>query len=417
VNKSSIVPESGEHAELRASVAALVGRYGHGYFVERARKHSEPTGLWKELGAAGFLGVHLPEDYGGGGGTLADLSVVIEQTSASGCPLLMTVISPAICGTILARHGSEAMKKRWLTGIADGSIKMAFAITEPDAGSNSHEITTTAHPDGDGWRISGTKYWTSGVDVADAILVVARSGSAAQDAQRSGAGPAQDAQRSGAGAAQDAQRSGAGTRRPLSLFVVPTDSPGLTYQTIEAALVQPEHQFTVFFDDVAVGPEALIGDDGNGLRQVFSGLNPERITAASISNGISLYALEKATAYANERAVWGVPIGSHQGVAHPLAECYIAVAQARLMAARAAELFDAGEDAAEASNIAKFAAADASLRALDQSMQVHGGNGMALEYGLADLWFLARMLKTAPVSREMVLNFVAQRSLGLPASY
>ena len=395
MNKSSIVPESGEHAELRASVAALVGRYGHGYFVERARKHSEPTGLWKELGAAGFLGVHLPEDYGGGGGTLADLSVVIEQTSASGCPLLMTVISPAICGTILARHGSEAMKKRWLTGIADGSIKMAFAITEPDAGSNSHEITTTAHPDGDGWRISGTKYWTSGVDVADAILVVARSGAAAQDAQR----------------------SGAGTRRPLSLFVVPTDSPGLTYQTIEAALVQPEHQFTVFFDDVAVGPEALIGDDGNGLRQVFSGLNPERITAASISNGISLYALEKATAYANERAVWGVPIGSHQGVAHPLAECYIAVAQARLMAARAAELFDADEDAAEASNIAKFAAADASLRALDQSMQVHGGNGMALEYGLADLWFLARMLKTAPVSREMVLNFVAQRSLGLPASY
>ncbi|GAA4776157.1 acyl-CoA dehydrogenase family protein [Actinomycetospora chlora] len=390
MNQSSIVPETDERAALRDAVMALVSRYGHAYFVERARAHEEPTALWKELGAAGFLGVHLPEEYGGGGGTLGDLSVVVEAASAAGCPLLMTVISPAICGTILARHGSPEMKQRWLPGIADGSLKMAFAITEPDAGSNSHEITTTARADGEGWRLSGTKYWTSGVDEADAILVVARSG----------AGP------------------GDGARRPLSLFVVPTDAPGLTWQPIEAALVQPEHQFTVWFDDVPLGPEALIGDDGNGLRQVFSGLNPERITAASISNGIALYALAKATAYATQRTVWkGVPIGAHQGVAHPLAEAYIGVAQARLMAARAAELFDAGADAAEASNIAKFAAADASLRALDQAIQAHGGNGLALEYGLADLWFLARMLKTAPVSREMVLNFVAQRSLGLPSSY
>ena len=390
MNKSSIVPESDERAALRASVTGLVGRYGHAYFAARARAHEQPTALWKELGANGFLGVHLPEEYGGGGGTLGDLGVVVEAASAAGCPLLMTVISPAICGTIIAHHGSHELKQRWLPGIADGTLKMAFAITEPDAGSNSHEITTTARPDGAGWRLSGTKYWTSGVDEADAILVVARSGSA----------------------------QAGGDRKPLSLFVVPTDSPGLTWQTIEAALVQPEHQFTVFFDDVPVGPEALIGTDGSGLRHVFSGLNPERITAASISNGISLYALDKATAYANERAVWkGVPIGAHQGVAHPLAECYIAVTQARLLAARAAELFDTGGDAAEASNIAKFAAADASLTTLDQAMQTHGGNGLALEYGLSDYWFLARMLKTAPVSREMVLNFVAQRSLGLPASY
>ena len=390
MNKSSIVPESDERAALRASVTGLVGRYGHAYFAARARAHEQPTALWKELGANGFLGVHLPEEYGGGGGTLGDLGVVVEAASAAGCPLLMTVISPAICGTIIAHHGSHELKQRWLPGIADGTLKMAFAITEPDAGSNSHEITTTARPDGAGWRLSGTKYWTSGVDEADAILVVARSGSA----------------------------QAGGDRKPLSLFVVPTDSPGLTWQTIEAALVQPEHQFTVFFDDVPVGPEALIGTDGSGLRHVFSGLNPERITAASISNGISLYALDKATAYANERTVWkGVPIGAHQGVAHPLAECYIAVTQARLLAARAAELFDTGGDAAEASNIAKFAAADASLTTLDQAMQTHGGNGLALEYGLSDYWFLARMLKTAPVSREMVLNFVAQRSLGLPASY
>lgn len=385
---SLIVADTEERAALRDAVATLVGRYGHDYFMRKAAAHEEPTELWKELGAAGFLGVHLSEAYSGGGGTMADLAVVVEESSTQGVPLLMMVISPAICGTIIDTHGSHELKSRWLPGIADGSLKMAFAITEPDAGSNSHEITTTAHPDGDGWRLRGQKYWTSGIDEADAVLVVTR-----------------------------APEAGPNGRHPLSLFVVPTDTEGLTWQTIPAALQQPEHQFTVFFDDVRVGPEALIGEEGNGLRQVFAGLNPERITAACISNGIARYALEKACGYARDRQVWGVPIGSHQGVAHPLAEAYIGTQLSRLMAYRAAELYDAGVDAAEASNIAKFAAADSSLRTLDQAMQAHGGNGMSLEYGLADLWFVARMLKTAPVSREMVLNFVAQRSLGLPASY
>lgn len=384
----TIVGDTEERAALRDAVAKLAGRYGHDYFRTCSDTHTEPAELWAELGAAGFLGVHLPETYGGGGGGMSDLAVVVEELSAQGLPLLMTVISPAICGSIIARHGSDELKRRWLPGVADGSLKMAFAITEPEAGSNSHEITTTAHPDGEGWRLRGTKYWTSGIDEADAVLVVTRD-----------AGP------------------GAGGRRPLSLFVVPTDSPGLTWQLIPAALRQPEQQFTVFLDDVPVGPEALVGEAGHGLRQVFAGLNPERITAACISNGIARYALDKACGYARDRSVWHVPIGSHQGVAHPLAEAWIGTQSARLMAFRAAEMFDAGEDAAEASNVAKFVAADSSLRALDQAMQVHGGNGMALEYGLADLWFVARMLKTAPVSREMVLNFVAQRSLGLPASY
>lgn len=394
MNSSLIVADTQERAALRESVAELVGKYGHDYFMQKSRLHEEPAELWADLGAAGFLGVHLSESYGGGGGTMSDLAVVVEEASTQGCPLLMMVISPAICGSIIDAHGSHELKQRWLPGIADGTLKMAFAITEPDAGSNSHEITTTAHPDESGehadrgWRISGTKYWTSGIDEADAVLVVSR-----------------------------ATQAGSGGRHPLSLFVVPTDAQGLTFQRIDAALQQPEHQFTVFFDDVRVGTEALIGEEGRGLRQVFAGLNPERITAACISNGIARYALDKAAQYAKDRRVWNVPIGAHQGVAHPLAEAYIGTQLARLMTYRAAELFDAGADAAEAANIAKFAAADSSLRSLDQAMQTHGGNGMALEYGLADLWFVARMLKTAPVSREMVLNFVAQRSLGLPASY
>jgi alkylation response protein AidB-like acyl-CoA dehydrogenase len=390
--RSLLVADTEERAVLREAVARLVGRYGHEYFAERADRHEEPSELWAELGKAGFLGVHLSAAYGGGGGGLADLAVVIEEASAQGCPLLMMVISPAICGTIIDRHGDDELKARWLPGIADGSTKMAFAITEPDAGSNSHQISTTAHDEPGGYRIAGTKYWTSGIDEADAVLVVCRDPKPRPDG-----------------------------RYPLSLFVVPTDTPGLSWRRIDAALRQPEQQFTVFFDDVRVGTDALIGQRGHGLRQVFAGLNPERITAACISNGIARYALAKATRYARERAVWrGVPIGAHQGVAHPLAEAYIGTQLARLATYRAAELYDAGGGtpaAAEAANIAKFAAADSSLRTLDQAMQTHGGNGMSLEYGLADLWFVARMLKTAPVSREMVLNFIAQHSLGMPASY
>jgi alkylation response protein AidB-like acyl-CoA dehydrogenase len=385
---SSLIVDTPERALLRQSVGQLVAGYGHAYWAECAAKRAETTELWKDLGAAGFLGVHLSAEYGGGGGTMTDLAVAIEETATQGCPLLMSVISPAICGSILDKHGSHEMKSRWLPGIADGSLKMAFAITEPDAGSNSHMVTTTAHPSGDGWRISGTKYWTSGIDKVHAVLVVARQ-----------------------------PEPGPSGKHPLSLFVVPTDAPGVSWTPIPSAVYEPEGQFMLFFDDVAIGPEALIGVEGQGLRQVFAGLNPERITAACISNGIARYALNKAVRYATERQVWNVPIGSHQGVSHPLAESYIGTQVARLTTYRAAELYDNGLEAGEASNIAKFVSADSSLRTLDQAMQTHGGNGMSLEYGLADLWFIARMLKTAPVSREMVLNFVAQHSMKLPASY
>jgi alkylation response protein AidB-like acyl-CoA dehydrogenase len=398
---TDIIPISPEEADLRDAVRRVAGKYGHKYFVDCATSHKEPTELYEELGAAGFLGVHLPEEYGGGGAGLAELCAVIEEVSAAGCPLLMMVIAPAICGSIIAAHGSPALKQAWLPGLANGTRTMSFAITEPDAGSNTHALSTTARRDGDDYVISGTKYWISGADQADAILLVTRDGDVDADV-------------------------GTGRDTPMSMFVVPAGSPGLTMHAIEAELVQPEKQFTVFFDQVRVPATALVGQAGKGFRAVFAGLNPERVTAAAISNGISRYALERATRYARERAVWKTPIGAHQGVAHPLAECHIAVTQARLLTARAAELADtlgAGgrssgrAEAAEAVNMAKFAAAEASLKTLDQAIQVHGGNGLSREYGLADLWFLARMLRTAPTSREMVLNFVAQHSLGLPASY
>lgn len=385
---SGLVVDTDDHKLIRESVGKIAEKFGSAYFLDRSRNNSKVDELWAELGAAGLLGVHLPEEYGGGGAGISELVIVIEELAAHGIPLLLTVISPAICGSIIAEHGSDDMKAEWLPGIADGTKKVAFGLTEPDAGSNSHKVKTTARKDAAGWTISGGKYFISAADEADAILLVTR----------------------------DADAEG-GKRAPLSLFLVPMDSPGLTLQPLDTAVVSPDNQFTIFFDNVHVGREALIGQAGKGLYHVFAGLNPERILASAISNGIGRYAVDKAVAYAKDRQVWETPIGAHQGISHPLAESHIAVQLARLATQRAAALFDEGGDAAEAANIAKFAAADASLKALDQSIQTHGGNGLSREYGLADLWFAARLMKTAPVSREMVLNFVAQTSLGLPNSY
>lgn len=385
---SSLVDTADHHQMLRDSVGKLVGRFGRRYFQDVVKRNVKPVELWSALGEAGFLGVHISEKYGGGGTGLADYNVIVEETAAQGCPLLSLVIG-SICAPIIEQHGSEAMKQEWLPGLATGKKRIAFAITEPNAGTNTHKVTTIARKDGEGWSLSGGKYWTSAVDESESLMVVART--------------------------EMADDSG---RNPLSLFLVPANAAGITMSPIETALHVPETQFTVFFDNVKLGADALIGQEGQGLRHVFAGLNPERVCAAAINNGIARYAIEKGAQYAKDRTVWKTPIGAHQGIAHPLAKSYIAVQQARLITARAAFLFDAGSpDAGEVANMAKFAAADASLEALDQAIQTHGGNGLALEYGLADLWFIARLHKTAPVSREMILNFVAQHSLGLPKSY
>lgn len=384
----ALVNDSAEHKAIRESTAGIAAKYGPQYFLERGRAGEGIEELWKDLGAAGLLGLHLPEEYGGGGGGMAEAVIVVEELAAQGMPLLIWVISPAICGNILSHHASEAMKQHWLPAIADGTKKMAFGLTEPDAGSNSHNVKTTARRSDTGWTISGSKYYISAIDQCDAVLIVAK----------------------------DTDNS-TPDRNALSLFVVPTDSPGLTFQQIDTSIVSPDKQFTVFLDDVQVSDDALIGVAGNGLRQVFDGLNPERILVGALCGGIGRYAVEKAAEYAKQRRVWSTPIGAHQGIAHPLAEAHIAVELSRMATARSAELFDAGESAGEAANIAKFAASEAALKALDQAIQTHGGNGLSHEYGLSELWFVTRLMRTAPVSREMVLNFIAQTSLGLPRSY
>jgi hypothetical protein len=387
--------ETDEQRLLRSSVAAMAAEYGHEYLLDKARTGGKTTELWAAAGKAGYLGVAVPAEYGGGGAGMVELSIVAEEVAAAGCPLLLIVVSPAIAATVIATSGTVDQKERWLPRFADGSVKMSFAITEPDAGSNSHRITTTASRDpAGGWRLTGRKYYISGVDETDATLVVARM----QDA------PGGDGR--------------AGTLRP-AMFIVPTDTPGMSYRPIEMAIQSPEKQFTVFFDDAHLPEDALVGGEEAGLEALFAGLNPERITVAAYSNGIARYALRRGVEYAKDRTVWSGPIGSHQAIAHPLAKAHVEVELARMATTRAAWLYDAGDHATagEAANIAKYAAAEAAINAVDAAVQALGGNGMSVEYGVGTLIGAVRSARIAPVSREMILNYISQHTLGLPKSY
>lgn len=374
--------ESEEHKALRAAVAALGTRHGRTYDREA---------LWSEAAELGYLGVNLPEAHGGGGGGIAELSIVLEELGAAGCPLLMMVVSPAICGTVIARFGTEDQRRDWLPDLADGTRTMAFGITEPDAGSNSHRITTTARrdPDTGDWLLTGRKVFISGVDIADATLIVGRTADART-----------------------------GNLKPC-LFIVPRDAEGFTRRQIDMELNAAEKQFELTLDDVRLPADALVGDEDAGLLQLFAGLNPERIMTAAFAIGMGRYALARAVEYARDRTVWKAPIGAHQAIAHPLAQAHIDLELARLMMQKAAYLYDAGDDvgAGEAANMAKYAAGEACVKAVDQAVHTLGGNGLTREFGLASLITAARVSRIAPVSREMILNYVSHQTLGLPKSY
>ena len=382
---SAVVPSiplvpSDEERLLRESVAGIAGSFGPRYIREKHDAGLPPSELWDALAEKGYLGVNIPEEYGGGGRGMTELAAVGEELAAAGCSLLLLVVSPAIAGSILARHGSEEQKDRWLRGIAAGTTKIAFAVTEPDAGTNTHNITTRAVSDGNGgYRIRGQKVFISGVEDAEALMVVTR------------------------------------VEDGVGLFIVDVDAPGLSRTEIPTAPKGADKQWQLFFEDVEVGEERRVA---NGLGALFDGLNPERIMAAALGVGAGRLALGKASQYARERKVWSVPIGAHQGLSHPLAECKIELELAALMLRKAAALYDAGfKGAGEASNMAKYAAAEAAIRCVDQAIQTHGGNGVAEEYGLSDMWWGVRTMRIAPVSREMILNYVAEHSLGLPRSY
>ncbi|HEX5192993.1 MAG TPA: acyl-CoA dehydrogenase family protein [Solirubrobacteraceae bacterium] len=362
-------------AELAFSLGA---RYADRSFSDRDAARAQ----WDELSRAGLAALSLPPEHGGVGG-MADLCLVVERLSAGGFPAGKLTISTAVAGSIIARNASDAQRKAWLPGIADGSLRFCFAITEPGAGSNSANLATRARRDGDLWRIAGQKTYISAVDDSDVMLLVAR----------------------------DADSGG------LSLFAVPLPCDALDLQRVTTMVPTPEHQWTVFLDDLPIGADALIGEPGRGGRALFDGLNPERLVVAAQAVGIGRWCLQQAIAHARERVVFDAPIGRHQAVQHPLAEAYIELEAAWALVECGAHAYDADDAAGVASNVAKVKACDAGLQAADSALQCFGGSGFTGETMLFDRFSYLRLLRTVPVARELALNHVATAGLGLPRPY
>jgi alkylation response protein AidB-like acyl-CoA dehydrogenase len=377
-----------EQQAIRDAVGAIAGSFGPDYYQQQVDDGGNCAELWDALGAKGYLGVHLPAKYGGGGLGLRALAIVVQETALAGCPLQAMLFSSGVTGTILSRSADEDQKSRWLPGVAAGETRLSFAITEPDAGANAYRIATVARRVGEHYAISGQKVFITGMESAQWVMVVART--------------------------SVDERSGRGR---LSVFMVKTDTPGLSWTPIRTVMNQPDKSHQVFFDNVEVPAANMIGPEGKGLMVAFTGLNTERILTSSICTGIGHYALRKAVSYANERRVWDQPIGAHQAIAHPLAAAHIHLQAAQLTTDRACELYDHGAEVGELANMAKYLGAAAGLEALETAVSVHGGNGVTYEYQLAPYFWLVRMLNMGPVSKEMILNFVAEHSLGLPRSY
>lgn len=356
-----------------------------------------PHELWDSLSDIGIMGCLVPEEYGGNGMGLMALTIAVEELGRQGLGNALIVVTNMDAACIL-RNGTEDAKKRWLPNIASGKSKFAFALTEPDAGSNTFRIKTMASKNGSGYKLNGQKVFITGADVADHMLLVTRTTSYDQ-----------------------VQKDGMPKAYGLTLFVVDTKSKGITMQEIPTRGIEGLNQYTIFFDDVHIPAENLIGEVDQGSMALFNSLNPERILAAATGLGMADFLVKKAVDYAKERKVFkDRPIGSYQGISHPLAEIKAQIEAARLMTYKAAWLFDQDEHPGvigSQANMAKYLAAEVAIRACDQAIETLGGYGFSEEYGVIYFWEAARLLRTAPITKEMILNYIAEHVLGLPRSY
>lgn len=356
-----------------------------------------PQELWDAVAELGFLGMLLPEEYGGTNLGLLTMVILIEEMAANGFGNAFFILTSmdALC---ILRNGSEEIKKRFLPQIAAGKLKFCFALTEPDAGSNTFRISTFAKKEGNIYKISGQKTFITGVDVADYMLLVTRT------IKR-----------------EDLEKQGMPKAYGLSLFVVDTKSKGITLQEIPTRGIEGNAQFTIFFDEVEVPAENLVGQENAGSLALFNSLNPERILAAATALGLTERLLKKAIDYAKERKVFkNTPIANYQAIQHPLAEVKIEQEAARLLTYRAAWAFDKGVPpgiVGTYANMAKYTAAELAIKATDRAIETMGGYGFSEEYEIIYYWEGTRLLRTAPISKEMILNYIAEHVLGLPKSY
>jgi len=378
---------------IRTEVRRLADKYGVEYW-RGLEPDRYPEEFVADLTTQGWLGALIPEAYGGGGLDLTGASVVLEEISASGGNPAACHAQMYVMGTLL-RHGSEEQKERYLPRIASGEFRLqAFGVTEPAAGSDTGSIRTRAVRDGDTWIVNGQKIWTSRALYSDLMVLLARTTPADQCDRRTDG---------------------------LSVFLLEMRDdagglvPGLTINPI--ATMMNHHTTEVFFDDVVMPVDALVGTEGMGFRHILDGMNAERILIAAECIGDGRFFLEKASAYASERQVFGRPIGMNQGVQFPLARAYADLQAADLMRYRAAELFDAGESCAAEANMAKLLASEASWSAGNAALDTHGGFGFAVEYDIERKLRENRLYKVAPINNNLILAFLGEKVLGMPKSY
>ncbi len=385
--------EPEDFAVIRSEVRRLCDKYGNEYW-RSLEPNRYPEAFVADLTAHGWLGALIPEEYGGGGLSLAGASVILEEISASGGNPSACHAQMYVMGTML-RHGSDTQKQHYLPKVADGTYRLqAFGVTEPAAGSETTKIRTRAERDGDSWRINGQKIWTSRALYSDLMILLARTTPIDEVDDRLGG---------------------------LSVFVVEMRDehgeliPGLTIKPIETMM---NHNSTeVFFDDVVIPADALIGTEGMGFRHILDGMNAERILIAAECIGDGRFLLERASAYARERHVFGRPIGANQGVQFPLAKAYAQLEAANLMRWKAATLFDRGASCGAEANMAKMLASEASWAAANAAVDTHGGFGFATEYDVERKMRETRLYQVAPINNNLILAFLGEKALGLPKSY
>lgn len=383
-----------EQAMLAETARKVGGKFGLDYWREKDGKGEFPAEVWQEICDAGLCGITVPEAYGGSGLGMLELAICVEALCAAGGGSTLSqmfMCNPIFGGVTLTRLGNEAQKQAMLPGLVSGKIMFAMALTEPNAGSNSLEIETFARADGDGWRLNGQKIWITCVPQAAKLLVVARTKTLAE-----------------------AQ----GKTDGMSLFVIDRDRAGLTHRAIDKVGTKTLPSSFVFFDDVRIEPDELVGTLHGGFRELLDVLNTERIVTTAGLVGAAELAVRLAKDYAVERKVFGgQPIGRYQAIQFPLAEAHVQAECARLMNYKAAKLHDEGKPYGSEANMGKWLAGHAAGLATDRAIQTMGGMGYSKEYHVERLWRDARLFRMAPISEEMVLNYVAQHDLGMPRSY
>ncbi len=392
--------EPEDFAVIRTEVRRLCDKYGNEYWRD-LEPDRYPEAFVEDLTAHGWLAALIPERYGGGGLSLGGASVILEEIAASGGNPAACHAQMYVMGTLL-RHGSDEQKQRYLPKVADGTLRLqAFGVTEPVAGSDTTQIRTRAERDGDVYRVNGQKIWTSRAEYSDLMILLARTA---------------DADTSDRAGDRASDRYGG-----LSVFLVEMRTPdgalidGLTIKPIDTWM--NHHTTEVFFDDVEIPADALIGVEGNGFRQILDGMNAERILIAAECIGDGRFFIERGSAYASERTVFGRPIGANQGVQFPLARAYAQVQAANLMRWKAATRFDAGESCGPEANMAKMLASEASWAAGNAALDAHGGFGFAAEYDIERKLRETRLYQIAPINNNLVLAFIGEKVLGMPKSY